>query len=134
SGEYTISATEINDISSVWLEDTFTGVFTNLTIDSYSFTYTVDDNEARFIVHFTPLTVDENAEDIFNIYSYGNEVYVSVPENTKGNIVIYNIIGQEVINAPINNVLNKITLEKSAYYLVKVLSDESMVTRKVFIK
>ncbi|MCD4673373.1 MAG: hypothetical protein K8R77_11985, partial [Anaerolineaceae bacterium] len=25
SGEYTISATEINDISSVWLEDTFTG-------------------------------------------------------------------------------------------------------------
>ncbi|MBL7105907.1 MAG: hypothetical protein ISS18_16400, partial [Bacteroidales bacterium] len=46
----------------------------------------------------------------------------------------YNIIGQEVINAPINNVLNKITLEKSAYYIVKVLSDESMVTKKVFIK
>ncbi|MBC8487205.1 MAG: DUF5017 domain-containing protein [Bacteroidetes bacterium] len=134
SGKYTISATEINDISSVWLEDTFTGVFTNLTVDSYSFIYTVDDNEARFIVHFTPLTVGENAEEIFNIYSYGNEVYVYVPENTKGNIVIYNIIGQEVINAPINNVLNKITLEKSAYYIVKVLSDESMVTKKVFIK
>ena len=134
SGKYTISATEINDISSVWLEDTFTGVFTNLTVDSYSFTYTVDENEARFIVHFTPLTVGENAEEIFNIYSYGNEVYVYVPENTKGNIVIYNIIGQEVINAPINNVLNKITLEKSAYYIVKVLSDESMVTKKVFIK
>ncbi|MBC8486467.1 MAG: T9SS type A sorting domain-containing protein [Bacteroidetes bacterium] len=134
NGEYTISATEINDIPSVWLEDTFTGELTNLQNVSYTFTYTVGDDEARFIVHFTPLAVDENAEDMFGIYSYNKDVYVSVPENTKGDIVIYNMMGQEVTSAPINSALNKITLEESAYYVVKVLSDESVVTRKVFIK
>ncbi|MCD4697448.1 MAG: immune inhibitor A, partial [Bacteroidales bacterium] len=126
--EYTISATEINDIPSVWLEDTFTGELTNLQTESYTFTYSVGDDEARFIVHFTPLAVGENAEDIFGIYSYNKDVYVSVPENTKGDIVIYNMMGQEVTSAPINSALNKITLEESAYYVVKVLSDESLVT------
>jgi len=30
--------------------------------------------------------------------------------------------------------LNVITIEKSAYYVVKVLSDEGIATKKVFIK
>jgi len=135
SGVFTISAIETGEFTVVILEDLFTQTQIDLLSNSYTFTYTEGDDEARFIVHFTPIVAaGENAEEIFNIYSFGDEVYVSVPENTKGNIVIYNIIGQEVINAPINNVLNKITLEKSAYYIVKVLSDESMVTKKVFIK
>ena len=134
SGEYTISAMELNDIPSVVLEDTFTGEFTDLTSDSYTFIYSTDDKVNRFIVHFTPLSTPENAADLYNIYSYDKDVYVAVPENTNGHILVYDMIGQEVAEAPINSVLNVISLEKSAYYIVKVMSDENVVTRKVFIK
>ena len=134
SGVFAISAIETSEFANIVLEDLFTQTQTDLLSNSYTFTYTVGDNEARFIIHFTPLAVDENAEDIFGIYSYNKDVYVSIPENTKGDIVIYNMMGQEVANAPINKALNKITLEKSAYYVVKVLSEKSVVTKKIFIK
>ena len=62
------------------------------------------------------------------------DVYVSVPANTKGDIVVYNLMGQEVARTIITDVLNKVTLNKSAYYVVKVMSNESVVTKKVFVK
>ena len=134
NGEYTISLMEIADIPSVWLEDTFTGEFTNLTSDSYTFVASADDDVNRFIVHFAPLSTPENAADLYNIYSYNKDVYVTVPENTKGDIVIFNMMGQEVASTTITDVLNIIPLEKGAYYVVKVLSSESVVTKKVFVK
>ena len=79
------------------------------------------------------MAVGENPSDLINIYSSQKDVYVSVPANTKGDIVVYNLMGQEVVRTSINNVLNKITLNKSAYYVVKVLSNESVVTKKVFV-
>ena len=133
-GEYTISVAEINDIPSVWLEDTFTGIFTNLTNDSYSFTYSTSDAANRFILHFAPLGVDDNFVDNTNIYSYGKDVYVNVSEITNGDIVIYNLMGQKVISTSISGLLNKVTLKEGGYYVVVVRNDETVVTEKVFIK
>ncbi len=133
-GEYQISATDIADISDVWLEDTFTGIYTDLTTDSYNFVYSVIDETNRFILHFTPLAVPENFADMINIFSSDKDIYVSVPASTKGDIVVYNLMGQEVARTVIKDVLNKITLNKSAYYVVKVLSNENVVTKKVFVK
>ncbi len=134
NGEYQISLTDIADISNVWLEDTFTSEFTNLTTDSYSFVYTVGDATDRFVLHFTELAVSENAADLINIYSSQKDVYVNVPLNTNGDIVIYNLMGQEVTRTAIKGVLNKVTLSESGYYVVKVMSNESVVTEKVFVK
>ncbi len=133
-GEYTISAIEINDIASVWLEDTFTGEFTNLTMDSYTFNHSVINAPERFILHFTPLAVPENMADMINIYSNNHDVYVAVPANTRGTVKVYNLMGQEAASTTITEVLTRITLDKSAYYVVEVVSDESVVTKKVFVK
>ena len=51
-GEYIIQSVEVNDISEVWLEDTFTGTLTDLSSDSYSFNYTTGDDPGRFILAF----------------------------------------------------------------------------------
>ncbi|MCD4747349.1 MAG: T9SS type A sorting domain-containing protein, partial [Bacteroidales bacterium] len=134
SGVFTISAVETGEFANVVLEDLFTQTQTDLLKNSYTFNYTAGDQENRFIVHFTPMSVPETFEEMVNIFSFNTDVYVTVPVNTKGNIFIYNMMGQEVTSAPINNTLNKITLEKSAYYIVKVLSDKSVVTKKIFIK
>jgi hypothetical protein len=134
SGVFTISAVETSEFANVVLEDLFTQTQTDLLKNSCTFNYTAGDQENRFIVHFTPMAVPETFEEMVNIFSFNTDVYVTVPVNTKGNIFIYNMMGQEVASKRIDNVQNIITLEKSSYYVVKVLSDESIVTKKVFIK
>jgi hypothetical protein len=132
-GEFTITATETSEFSDVILEDLMTSTFTDLKNNSYTLNYNMNfDN--RFIVHFTPMAVSENPADLIKIYSSQKDVYVSVPFNTTGNIMVYNLMGQEVARKAICGTLNKITLEKSAYYVVKVLNDESVVSEKVFVK
>jgi hypothetical protein len=132
-GELTIAATETSEFADVVLEDLLTGSATDLKNKTYTFSYDMNmDN--RFILHFTPLAVGENPSDLINIYSSNKDVYVSVPANTKGDIVVYNLMGQEVARTIIYGVNNKITLEKSSYYVVKVVSNEDVVTKKVFVK
>jgi hypothetical protein len=132
-GEFTITATETSEFGDVNLEDLLTGAITDLKNNFYTFNYDMSfDN--RFIVHFTPLAVGENPVNLINIYSSQKDVYVSVPANTKGDIVVYNLMGQEVARSIIQGVNNKITLNKSAYYVVKVVSNEDVVTKKVFVQ
>jgi hypothetical protein len=133
-GEYTISIKEVTGMPNVVLEDVVTGIKTDLLNGSYTFNYNLNDPDSRFIIHFTPLGVSENPTDMVNIYSSHKDVYVNVPLNTTGDIVIYNLMGQEVTRTIIKGTFNKITLEKSNYYVVKVMSNESVVTEKVFVK
>ena len=140
-GFYTITTTDLENFYEsveVYLEDLKENNMVDLRqVSSYAFYAEPIDGQDRFLLHFsnTAFGTDENTiNDDLNIYSYNKDVYVTVPENTRGNIVIYNMMGQEVANAAVNSVLNKITLERSAYYIVKVLSNKNMVTKKVFIK
>jgi hypothetical protein len=133
NGTYTISA-EINEIGNVVLEDTFTGEMTDLNIGSYTFDYSINDSEGRFIVHFSPLGVGDNMNEATNIYSHNKTIYINLPEDTDGYAVVYDMMGKEVATTAINGTFNTITLDKSAYYVVKVLSNDNMITEKVFIK
>lgn len=134
SGTYTISIDKVEGMSEVILEDLFTGTFTNLLEGPYTFNYNAGDVEARFVLHFGPLAVPELANVGYNIFSSGKDVYVYVPENTKGDIVIYNALGQVVKTAAINSPVNTIRLENTSAYIVRVLSDDNVVTKKVFIE
>jgi len=121
-------------MANVILEDLVLHTQTDLMENDYTFIYNLDDPDGRFIIHFTPLAVNENLADLVNIYSYNKDVYVKVPENTKGNITVYNMMGQEVVSTSITDVINVISLEQCTYYVVTVLSNESVVTKKVFVK
>jgi hypothetical protein len=132
TGEFTIAATETSEFTDVILEDVLTGAITDLKNNAYTFSYDMNmDN--RFILHFTPMAVGENPADLINIYSSNKDVYVTVPANTNGDIVVYNLMGQEVARTMIHGASNKITLNRSAYYVVKVVSNETVVTEKVFV-
>ncbi|MCD4736947.1 MAG: T9SS type A sorting domain-containing protein, partial [Bacteroidales bacterium] len=134
NGTFTINAVDVKDIGYLMLEDLFTGTQTNLLEEGYTFNYDVEDAGERFMLHFGPLAILEMDANAINIYSYGTDVYIYAPENTKGHITVFDMLGQEVTSEAVNTTLNKITLEKSAYYIVKVLSDNEVVTKKVFIE
>jgi|GEM_PF-4655437 len=134
SGNYTISLAENENFETLILEDLVTGVQTDLLTSGYSFSYNVGDDNSRFLLHFGPVGVAEQAVAAPSIYSYGKVVYVNVPENTDGSIVVYNMLGQVVATQAINSALNKVTLDNAGNYIVKVLGSERTVTQKVFVE
>lgn len=135
NGTYTIEAIETSTFTEVTLEDVENGVFTNLLTDSYTFDYSSAEAH-NFIIHFGALGTGElNASNV-NIWSNDNKVYVQVPQDLRGDIVVYNMMGQEVVATDIEpNVVNVIPIDEvNTYYVVKVISNEEIVTGKVYIK
>lgn len=133
TGTYTIETVSNGEFNNLYLEDLSTGAITDLNTSSYTFGY-IPGIESRFVLHFNTLGIEHSSGELYNIYSFNKAVYVAVPINTNGTITVYDMMGQEVTKAPINSTVNTITLERSAYYVVKVLGNENIVTKKVFIK
>ncbi len=135
SGTYTIEAIETSTFTEITLEDVENEVFTNLLTDSYTFDYSTAEPH-NFIIHFGALGTDELSASNVNIWSNDNKVYVQVPQDLRGDIVIYNMMGQEVVATDIQpNVVNIIPIDEvNTYYVVKVISNDEIVTGKVYIK
>ncbi|MCD4732058.1 MAG: lamin tail domain-containing protein [Bacteroidales bacterium] len=134
SGEYTISAIEISDFTNVVLGDRFTGEQTDLLTNSYTFNYTVNDDPDRFFVHFTPLGTPELSANSINIWSKDHKIYVQTPE-VNGDIVVFNMMGQEITRAEIEPGLNVIPVtDVNAFYVVKIVGSEVAKTGKVYVK
>jgi hypothetical protein len=134
SGEYTISAVETGDHANVVLEDRFTGEQTDLLTSSYTFSYTVDDDPDRFFVHFTPLGLGDISANSINIWSNDHKIYVETPE-IMGDIVVFNMMGQEVVRTEIEPGLNIIPVsDRNTYYVVQVVSSDVARTGKVYVK
>jgi hypothetical protein len=134
SGTYTIAATEINDLKFVTLEDTKTGIFTGLTENPYTFTLTAGESEDRFKLHFSTLSVDETKSVPATIYSNRKTVYITMKDKVKGEIFIYNITGQVVASKSSTQGIIQIGLPVTGNYIVKVITKDSTVVRKVFIE
>ena len=132
-GTYTIAATEFN-IPVTAIEDTKTGIFTDLISGSYTFTLEPGDNELRFMLHFGTTSVPENEKSISNIYSYQQTVYVNLTDNTQGDIYIYNLAGQLVTTKESASGNVRIGLTSTGVYMVKVITEKETLTQKVVIR
>jgi hypothetical protein len=133
-GIYTITATEVNDLANVSIEDTKTGIFTDLLKGSYSFSFTTGENEERFLLHFSPLSVNEMNYSLANIYSCSQTVYVDLNNTVKGDIFIYTVAGQLVASVPEAGGSIRINLANTGYYIVKVITDKSTLVKKVWVQ
>jgi hypothetical protein len=139
-GDFSINALALETFDAevpIYLEDMEMGLFINLREqNSYEFSSTPGDEEVRFRVHFTDITgiTDPVNEDVNAVYAYNKDVYVDF-SGIRGEIVVYNVVGQEVYRAVAERGLNKFTLTSgSGNYIVKVIGDNTMVSEKVFIK
>lgn len=138
-GNYTLTASNLEsfDVSvPVYLEDLVTGEKVNLRETAvYTFSAVAGTTE-RFVVHFTTLQGigDDASASINSIYAIDKIVYVDF-NDVKGEVVIYDILGQEVKRVAAVNGINTIPVSKgNAVYIVKVISENTTVTKKVFVK
>jgi hypothetical protein len=134
SGTYTIAANEINDFTEVSLEDTKTGVFTDLLKNSYTFNFALGETEQRFVLHFGPLSVDETESSLANIYSYLKTINVNLKDQVVGDVFVYSITGQLVASKISVSGSTGITIPNTGNYIVKVITRDSTLVRKVFIQ
>ncbi len=138
---HTISAEFVNFASNlqVFLEDTELGNLTDLRTDAYQFTIS-ESTETRFVLHLnpSPTLIETPRENIVFIYSFDNNIFVS-GENLTDNfyrVEIYNIMGQKIQSSSIENQnLNTYTLNNcQGTYIVKLIGNQAVVSKKVFIK
>lgn len=139
AGEYTITASNIESFDAstpLFLEDIETGQLINLREVS-SYTFTAGEGTAeRFVVHFTDVQGigDPSNGEVSGIYAADHNIYVNF-NAVKGQITIYNILGKEISRSAAKNGLNIISVPQgNAVYIVKVISDNTTVTKKVFVK
>ena len=131
---FTIGINAIDGISEISLEDTNTGIFTDLTKNSYSFTAAPGDAEQRFVLHFGALSVNEKESSFANIYSNARTVYIDLKDNVKGDVFVYNISGQMVATLPAASGSKRIILANTGNYIVKVITNQSTMVKKVFVQ
>lgn len=124
--------------SSIYLEDLFTGVFTDLKESDYSFKNYGNPSE-RFKLHYYPLGKPLFELQTQKITSYANEVGIVVRfdniSNARAKVLISNVIGQEVYRS--NNVSTEedfiypVDENTPLTYIVTVITNDATVSTKI---
>ena len=107
---------------------------------TYNFDYIINDDPNRFLLHFNNASLGnqemQNVRDV-QIYSYKDQLYIKAlyNMNLRGDVTIYNMLGVELFKATLTNgILNKFQPGLiSGYYLVKVLTDKSVYSQRVYL-
>ncbi|MFZ4546942.1 MAG: fibronectin type III domain-containing protein [Bacteroidales bacterium] len=133
AGSFNIKAAKTGEFSKVILEDTKTGILTDLLKSSYSFNFIPGETAQRFVLHFGPLSTNDIESSTAVIYSYGKTVYVNFKDQVEGDIFVYNVLGQLISTRTSVKDMTEIGLDHAGNYIVKVISKDNTMVRKVFI-
>ena len=129
----TISATEILGFGEVFMLDNYTGNEINLSKNDYEFVF-VENVTNRFTLFFTTVGNDDKQHSPINIYSYNKTLRIVTSGLLDASIIVYNIMGQEISSTRSNNTITNIPVYNSGYYIIKVVYDNCIETRKVYVK
>jgi len=149
AGTYTFTFGNVASFAStatVMLEDAVTGTWQNLVVNNtYSIALNNSNCNNRFFLHFAnnaitdveTLQANEAAQS--SIYVVGNKLYVAnygaTTTTEKANIVVFNAIGEQIINKQVslNKGIQQFELPElsNGTYIVKLQSDTKTLTNKL---
>ena len=127
-----------NMVLDVWLLDKKLNNNHNLSQNPlYLFTAFEQDDHERFVIQFAPVGIDEEQSPHSNIQTWASNktIHIVNPENSRGEIRVLNLFGQQVAQAKLTgDTKQQIQLNvPTGCYLVNVVSEEGVVTRKVMV-
>jgi len=121
----------------IYLEDIKDEVFQDLRSNpGYDFVSAPGETLHRFNIHFAePKDKPLNGLDQIHIYSYEKTIYVALPEEVRGDIFVYNMLGEVVTQRKTATGLTEIPVQaNNSYFVVKVMSDGGLKSAKVLIR
>ncbi|MFZ4413342.1 MAG: endonuclease [Bacteroidales bacterium] len=137
NGIYTLHFTGNEQFNQLILEDLQTGIQKNMiTSSSYTFVAQTTDNADRFLLHFTSVANNINVIQNSGIQIYTNNSTICINAQEKINeIIVYTLLGQVLLKQTGNmNTIRNIPIENAAaYYLVKVITEKNVYTKKLFV-
>ena len=102
----------------------------------YDFAASSSDNANRFQLIFalSPLEISKDINDNTRIYSYDNSININSKEDIK-QISIYNIMGQLIrtIENPDKIVTIKMNTCAAAYYIIRVVCNNNVYSKKIYL-
>jgi len=135
SSNYTITAIANSTPEKIVLEDTRTGIFTNLSSQPYTFSFSSGENEYRFRLLFNTLVSAETHGTESSpavVYSDHQTVHINFKNGAEGDISIYTLEGQRVTTKLRAEGMNSINLPGRGIFIVKVVTEEGAMVRKVW--
>ena len=138
-GEYTLNSNfDHSAFNTLTIEDRKLNHFQNL-IESgtYTFTGSINDNPARFILHVNATGLEEQShKSNFRIWSEGNTLYIHNPEAKSGEIHIISMQGQILISKVMKcEIKQEYPLNiKEGYYVVRITTNDFVVNKKLYLK
>jgi hypothetical protein len=141
NGTYNINASELNSFAAntyIYLKDLKTNFIQDLNQNAtYSFVGLTTDNTERFqiLFAFSPLNISNQLVNNSNIYTFENTVYINSNE-TINQILVFNALGQLIKEINKTDNVNSFSMNgfPTAYYIVKVITDKSVSSEKIFVK
>ncbi|MHC1775015.1 MAG: alkaline phosphatase [Lentimicrobium sp.] len=139
SGNYSITASGLENFTysmPVWFTDLKTGNSQNLLVNPvYSFSASTGDNAARFKLSFGTVGIEDPATANAGVYAENSNIHVTTPDSFSGSVKVYDMLGKLVAERQVNGACETIISLNSTgkAYLVKLISAQSTVTRKVVL-
>lgn len=122
----------------VWLHDNKLNREHNLTENPvYVFTSFEGDNAQRFVIHFSPLGIEEpESAELIQIWAASNSINILNPNNSIGEVRLINMYGQEVQRSKLNGDSNqRINVNvATGYYIVNTVTKTGVVNTKIYLK
>jgi hypothetical protein len=136
---FSIESTNLPEGVNVSLEDSVTGVFTNLSEDTYTTTLKEAVNGVgQFYVHIASKTLNTNNSNIENISVYkssSNEITIS-GLNTDATFTMFSLLGKQVLQTKVaTKGVHKVSLPdlSAGIYLIKLDSSLGSITKKIVL-
>ncbi|MBN1340789.1 MAG: T9SS type A sorting domain-containing protein, partial [Bacteroidales bacterium] len=130
SGEFTIRASQLMESRTAILEDLRTGRYTDISTDTYTFSYKAGETAERFMLHFNmEMSSTEPA-----IYASGNYIYINTASDEEGKVQVYDLTGRMITEMELRGNLTQIVSPGTGIWLVKVMQGTEVSARKLYTK
>jgi len=104
--------------------------------DNYHFYHQADNDESRFIMHFSVQTGIEKVSDLdYRIVTLMDKLKIFFPENIRADVALYSTDGRLISSANLKSG-NDVDIpygKSTGVHILRVLSDKGSSTRKVYI-
>jgi hypothetical protein len=139
STEFTIKLTESSCDYDIYITDTKQNKTQNLSLNPvYIFTAFEQDDHDRFVIHFSPLGIDEptTPQELIQIWASNKTINILNTNNYVGDIKVMNMFGQTVLSTKLTGDKNQklVINAPSGYYIINTITQKGVINKKVYLR
>lgn len=133
NGEYEISVKGTDQEGDIWLEDLKTNAVVNLADEPYNFDHSTLNEPDRFLLHFSPVGISNATDGDIQINAMHKQVVIHSRESISGSFVLMDMQGRLITEGTMSGNRLSIPVENPGNYMIRLLYNGHVMTKKFFI-